>query len=67
MGKLLILFGLSLAVIGVILTLPIRIPWFGRLPGDLMIKKENLIFYFPLTTCILVSVVLTVFLRFFKK
>lgn len=58
-GKLLIVFGLLIAVVGVILLLAGRLPWLGRLPGDIHIQRGNWTFYFPLTTSLLVSVVLT--------
>jgi hypothetical protein len=59
LGRFLILVGLVLVVVGGILSLSGRIPWIGRLPGDIYIQRENFTFYFPLGTCILLSVVLT--------
>ncbi|HBG05985.1 MAG: hypothetical protein A2075_17890 [Geobacteraceae bacterium GWC2_58_44] len=67
LGKSLIVIGLIIAVIGVILTLAGRIPWFGRLPGDIYIKRENFTFYFPLATSIIISVILTLILWLFRK
>ena len=58
-GKLLILFGLLIAGAGVLLVLVGRVPWLGRLPGDIHIQRGNWTFYFPLATSIVVSVVLT--------
>ena len=58
-GKLLIVFGLLIAVVGVILLLAGRLPWLGRLPGDVYIQRGNWTFYFPLATSLLVSIVLT--------
>jgi len=58
-GKLLIVFGLLVAVVGAILLLVGRLPWLGRLPGDVSIQRGNWTFYFPLATSLLVSVVLT--------
>jgi len=58
-GKLLIAIGLLFLVIGGILLLGDRIPFIGRLPGDIYIKRKGFIFYFPLVTCILISLVLT--------
>jgi len=56
----LILIGLGLVVLGVIVTLGARLPIrFGRLPGDIVIRGKNSTFYFPLVTCLIVSVVLT--------
>ena len=59
LGKLLIVFGLLLAAVGVLVLLAGRLPWLGRLPGDVYIQRGNFTFYFPLATSILVSVVLT--------
>jgi cell division protein FtsX len=58
-GKILIAFGLLIALAGVVLVLVGRVPWVGRLPGDIHIQRGNFIFYFPLATSLLLSVVLT--------
>ena len=58
-GKFLILLGLIIAVIGGLLLFFEKIPWIGRLPGDIMIQRRNFTFYFPLVTSILLSVILT--------
>ena len=58
-GKFLILLGLIIAAIGGLLLFSEKIPWIGRLPGDIMIQRRNFIFYFPLVTSILLSVILT--------
>ena len=55
-GKLLILFGIVLIVIGAGMVFVNRIPYLGKLPGDIAIKKENFQFYFPITTSIILSV-----------
>lgn len=58
-GWLLVLLGLVLAGLGLLwLVLP-SIPWLGRLPGDIVIERDGFRFYFPLATCILLSVLLT--------
>ncbi|OGW75608.1 MAG: hypothetical protein A2Z72_08500 [Omnitrophica bacterium RBG_13_46_9] len=68
MGKSLIIFGMVLIIIGIFFVLGGRISWFGRLPGDILISKKNFTFYFPITTCILISVALSViFFLFFKR
>jgi len=67
LGKSLIVIGLVIALIGVILSLAGRIPWFGRLPGDIYVKRENFTFYFPLATSIIVSVILSFILWLFRK
>ena len=66
MNRTIIIIGLIIVVIG--LTWPVlsKLP-LGRLPGDIIIKKEDFSFYFPITTMILVSVILTALFYFFKK
>ncbi len=59
LGKLLILFGIFIILIGFLLLLSDKLPWIGRLPGDIVIKKDRFTFYFPLATCILLSLLLT--------
>jgi ribose/xylose/arabinose/galactoside ABC-type transport system permease subunit len=66
-GKLLIVIGLLLAGIGVALLLSGKIPWFGRLPGDFLFQGKHSSFYFPLTTSILISVVLTLIMWFINR
>ena len=66
-GKILLVSGLVLAGIGLLLILSDKIGWFGRLPGDIIIKRENFTFYFPLATCILISAVLTLLFWLFRK
>ena len=58
-AKGLILFGLLLVGLGVLLALSPHLPWLGRLPGDIRIERPGGSFYFPITTCILVSIVLS--------
>jgi hypothetical protein len=55
LGKVLIIIGLVIAGIGILLLLSPKVPWIGKLPGDILIKKDNFRFYFPLATCIIVS------------
>ncbi len=66
-GKVLVLLGILLTVAGVILMLGARVPWLGHLPGDIYIKKDNFSFYFPLTTCLLLSLILSLVLYFFRR
>ncbi len=67
LGRVLILVGLLLVVLGVIFTLGAKIPWLGQLPGDITFKRGNLTVYFPLATSLLISVVLTLVLYHFKR
>ncbi len=66
-GRILIIIGLVIAAIGLALLLAGKIPWLGRLPGDFFWRGKNVSFYFPLTTSILVSVILTLILWFINR
>ena len=66
-AKLLIMFGLILAVVGGILLFIGKIPYIGRLPGDIYIQRKNFTFYFPLATSILLSIILTLLFSFFSR
>lgn len=69
LGRLLIILGVLLVVVGVILNFSGYFSFLrlGRLPGDINIKKGNFSFYFPLTTCILLSLLLTLILHLLRK
>jgi hypothetical protein len=67
MGKILIGLGLLLVLAGVIVLLMGKFPGFKTLPGDIVIKKENFTFYFPLGTSILISIILTLVLFLWRK
>ena len=66
-GRILLVIGLVIAGIGLVLVFAGKIPWFGRLPGDFFWRGKNASFYFPLTTSILVSLVLTLILWFIHR
>ena len=66
-AKLLIMFGLILAVVGGILLFIGKVPYIGRLPGDIYIQRKNFTFYFPLATSILLSIILTLLFSFFSR
>ncbi|HEX7406657.1 MAG TPA: DUF2905 domain-containing protein [Candidatus Binatia bacterium] len=66
-GKLLILFGAVLVIVGGLLMLAGRIPWLGKLPGDIFYKGEHVTFYFPIVTCLLISVVLSLLFYLFRR
>lgn len=63
LGRFLIITGIVIIVLGIILMLSGKVSWlsqyFGKLPGDIIIQKKNFIFYFPLATSILISILLT--------
>ena len=67
LGKTVLAVGLLLVVIGLIIMVAGKIPGAGKLPGDIFIKKENFSFYFPLTTCILLSIIISTLLYLFGK
>ncbi len=67
LGKVLVLGGVLLVVLGVIFSLGGKIPWLGQLPGDITLRRGNLTVYFPLATCLLISVILTLVLYYFKR
>ena len=66
-GKLLIVLGGITVVVGVLVLLAARIPWLGRLPGDVVVQRGPVTFYFPVVTSIVVSIVLTVLLNLFLR
>jgi hypothetical protein len=66
----LLIFGLVIAGMGLIWILVPSIPWLGRLPGDIRVERDNFRFYFPLTTCLLLSALLSLALwivGFFRR
>lgn len=60
LGRALIFFGVILAAFGLVLLLVPKVPWVGRLPGDILIQRERLTFYFPLASCLLASILFSV-------
>ena len=66
LGKLLVLFGAIAIVVGALIWAGFG-NWIGRLPGDIRIERGNSGFYFPVVTCIIISVVLTLLLSFFRR
>ena len=67
LGKVLIIAGIVLFLLGLIFVSGIKIPYLGKLPGDILIKKENFTFYFPLTTSIIISILLSIILWLITK
>jgi hypothetical protein len=66
-GKILIFLGLGIVVLGLLLTFAGRVPFLGRLPGDIVYRKGNFTFYFPLATSILLSIILTLLFLLFRR
>ena len=67
-GKWIMLAGVLIVLVGVVIYFfHDKLHWFGRLPGDIRIEKENFRFYFPITTMILLSVLLNILIRVIKR
>jgi len=67
LGKSIIAIGIVLVIVGFIITIAGKVPGVGKLPGDIFIKKENFSFYFPLTTCILLSIIFSAIMYWIGK
>ena len=67
LGRLLLLFGVVLVLLGGLLLLAGKLPFLGRLPGDIVIERKNFTFYFPLATSFLLSILLTLLLSLFGR
>lgn len=66
-GKLLVIGGIILVVIGVIIIYFNKIPFLGKLPGDILIKKDNFAFYFPIVTSIILSIVISLVIYLIRR
>jgi hypothetical protein len=66
-GRVLVVAGLLIAAVGALLWSGVGRGWFGRLPGDIEFTRGNFSFYFPVVTCLLVSLLLTLILWLFRK
>ncbi len=67
LAKMMIILGIALVVIGLLLLVMEKSPFLGKLPGDILIKKENFTFYFPLATSIILSIVISLILYLIGK
>lgn len=67
LGKMMIIIGVFFILIGLAVLFGPRIPLFGKLPGDIQIKRENFSFYFPLTTCLVISIIFTLIMHLIQK
>lgn len=67
LGKMLIILGVVIILIGLGLIFADKIPYIGRLPGDIYVKRDRWSFYFPITTSIIISIVLTIIMWLFRK
>jgi hypothetical protein len=66
-GRVLMILGGVLLVVGLLVSFAPRLPWLGRLPGDIVVRRGNFTFYFPLVTSILLSLLLTLLLSLFRR
>jgi len=66
-GKVLIIVGLVIVGLGLLFAFGGRIPFLGKLPGDILIRKDDATFYFPVVTLLLLSLVLTVIINFILR
>jgi len=66
-GRILIYLGLFLVIVGIAFTLIGKIPWLGHLPGDITIERERFTFYFPLATCLIISIILSLVLYLLRR
>lgn len=67
LGRTLVILGGVIVLVGLALTLAPNVPWLGRLPGDVFVQRERFTFYFPVVTCLVVSVVLTLLVNLFFR
>lgn len=67
LGKVLVIFGLILVGLGLVILYGPKIPWLGKLPGDIAIKRENFTFYFPLASSLVISILLTILFSLFRR
>jgi hypothetical protein len=66
-GRSLIYIGIVLVILGLLSSLGGKIPWLGHLPGDIYIQRGRFTFYFPVTTCLLISIIMTLIFYFFRR
>jgi hypothetical protein len=66
LGKIVIIIGVVMTMIGVVLWSGLAPKWLGRLPGDVRIEREHSAFYFPIVTCIIISILLSLLLSIFS-
>jgi Protein of unknown function (DUF2905) len=66
-GKLLVIFGGVIVLVGLALWSGFGSGWIGRLPGDIRIERSNSTFYFPIVTCLIISIVLSLIVSLFRR
>jgi hypothetical protein len=66
-GKVLMLFGIIIFLVGGLFVVGGKVPWIGKLPGDIYVQKNNFTFFFPITTCIIISLTLSLLLVLLRR
>lgn len=66
-GKILVIIGVAIVIIGALIWSGFGKGWFGRLPGDIHYSRDNFSFHFPIVTCLILSVILSLIVWLFKK
>ena len=66
-GKTLIILGIATIAVGLLFTVGGKIPWLGHLPGDIYVQRGRFSFYFPITTCIVISILISLVLYLFRR
>lgn len=66
-GRMLMIVGGAMLLLGAMFSFGARIPWLGRLPGDIVIERDNFRLYFPITTSIVISIILSLLAAAFRR
>jgi hypothetical protein len=67
LGRMLVILGAVIVVVGLVMMFADRIPFLGRLPGDIVIRRRNTTFYFPVVTMLVISVLLSLLLNLLSR
>jgi hypothetical protein len=67
LGKFLVIIGVVIVITGLVLWGGFAPKWLGRLPGDIRIERGNSAFYFPIVTCLVISIVLSLIMSIFRR
>jgi len=67
LGRVLMMLGGGIFALGVIVAVVGKVPWLGRLPGDLVVQRGPVSFYFPIVTCIVISLLINLLLWLFRR
>jgi len=67
LGKFVVVIGVVITLVGLVMWSGFALKWLGRLPGDIRIEREHSAFYFPIVTCIILSIVLSLLLSIFRR